>query len=203
MTSDLRDFWQRLQTGIAVAVANPTPDKLLGVRDGFLRYFREGFGQRVTLAVVPQEGEAQPYGLPMSDERVISLARERVRALHEQLGDAYHFHVASEGGFASVEVGDPEEPPLVFVRSWTVIHGPMGEATGGSGSVQLPSRLVTGLTNDEIPHAVPGTRRQGGMLSSLTGGLENRRRATAQATVHALSTLFYGILESRSRRLRP
>jgi len=200
MTSDLRDFWQRLQTGIAVAVGNPTPDKLLGVRDGFLRYFRDGFGQRVTLAVVPQQGEPQPYGLMMSDERVIALAEDQVAGLHRQLGDAYHFHAASEGGLASVEL---DGHCLYFVRSWTVIRGPMGQAVGGSGSVQLPPQLVEGLTSDQIPLAVPGTRRQGGMLSSLTGGLETRRRATAQATVHALSSLFYGILESRSGRLRP
>lgn len=199
MTSDLRDFWQRLQTGIAVSVANPTPDKLLGIRDGFLRYFREGFDKRVTLAVVPQEGVVHPYGLLMSDQRVIALAREEVERLHRDLGDAYHFHAASEGGLGSVEVGGQ---CLYFVRSWTAIRGPMGEAVGGSGSVQLPPHLVDGLSSDQIPYAVPGTRRQGGMLSSLTGGLETRRRATAQATVHALSTLFYGILESRPGRFR-
>lgn len=185
---------------MAVAVANPTPDKLLGVRDGFLRYFHEGFGQRVTLAVVPHEAESRPFGLPMSDARVISLAEEGVESLYRELGDAYHFHVASEGGLARVEL---DGRCLYFVRSWTVIRGPMGEAVGGSGSVQLPPHLVAGLSSDQIPHAVPGTRRQGGMLSSLTGGLETRRRATAQATVHALSSLFYGILESRSGRFRP
>jgi hypothetical protein len=76
----------------------------------------------------------------------------------------------------------------------------MGEAWGASGSVQLPDRLVAGLDGAQIPFAVPGTRRAGGMISSLTGGLENRRRATAQSTFHALSTLFYGVLESRRAR---
>jgi hypothetical protein len=32
------------------------------------------------------------------------------------------------------------------------------------------------------------------MIASLTGGLETRRRAVETATLHALSTLFYGIL---------
>jgi hypothetical protein len=38
------------------------------------------------------------------------------------------------------------------------------------------------------------------MISSLTGGLETRRKAVAVSTLHALSTLFYGILDSRPVR---
>lgn len=33
------------------------------------------------------------------------------------------------------------------------------------------------------------------MIGSLTGGLERRRQAVADATTHALSTLFYGVIE--------
>lgn len=200
MTPDLRDFWQRLQTGIAVAVDNPTPDKLLGVRDGFMRYFHDGFSQEVSVAVVPQEGATEAHGLPVSEATVIREARERVRELSERLGESYHFYVASEGGLHSVDL---EETPLYFVRNWTVIRGGIGEAVGGSGSVQLPERLIAGLNSEQIPLAVPGTRRRGGMISSLTGGLENRRRATTLSTVHALSTLFYGTLERPGRHLRP
>lgn len=199
MTPDLRDFWQQLQTGIAVAVANPTPDKLLGIRDGFLRYFHEGFDRDVPVAVVPQDGEADPRGLPVSDEEAIQRAREGARKLAARLDDSYHFYIASEGGLHSVEI---DEVSTYFVRNWTVIQGRMGEAVGGSGSVQLPERLIAGLGTDQIPQAVPGTRRRGGMISSLTGGLENRRRATALSTVHALSTLFYGILERPRQPLR-
>lgn len=194
MTRDLRDFWRRLQTGIAVAVSHPTPDKLLGVRDGFVRYFRDGFGHAVSVAVVPQGGEMDASGLPVDDGEVIAQARGQVRRLAEDLGDTYHFYAASEGGFHHVEV---EGETLYFIRSWTAIRGPVGEAVGGSGSVQIPDRIIAGLTNDELPFAVPGRRRQGGLISSLTGGLENRRRATALSTVHALSALFYGVLEGR------
>lgn len=199
MTANFRDFWQRLQTGIAVAVAHPTPDKLLGIRDGFVRYFHEGFGREVPIAIVPQEGEPDPRGLPVSDVAAIEWARTQVRELGERLGDSYHFYVSSEGGLDTVDLG---EESLVFIRNWTVIRGRMGEAVGASGSVQLPNRLIAGLSDDQIPLAVPGTRRRGGMISSLTGGLENRRRATGLSTVHALSTLFYGILESTGRPRR-
>jgi non-canonical (house-cleaning) NTP pyrophosphatase len=197
MATDLRDFWQRLQTGVAVAVATSTPEKLLGVRDGFLRYFREGLGRSVSVAVVPQHDAAPPCGLPASDEEAMEIARRDVDRLAERLGDGYHFYVASEGGLDAVEVGGRLHH---FVRNWTVVRSPMGEAWGASGAVQLPDRLVAGLDGAQIPFVVPGTRRAGGMISSLTGGLENRRRATAQSTLHALSTLFYGVLESRPSR---
>lgn len=176
-----------------MAVANPTPDKLLGIRDGFVRYFREGFEQQVSVAVVPQEGVPDSQGLLVSDVEIISGTLDRARALSRRLGDSYHFYVASEGGLHTEDLADG---PRYFVRNWTVVLGAAGEAIGGSGSVQLPPSLIEGLSNDQIPAAVPGTRRRGGMISSLTGGLENRRRATATATVHALSTLFYGILET-------
>lgn len=199
MTTDLRDFWQRLQTGVAVAVATSTPEKLLGVRDGFLRYFREGLGRSLSVAVVPQHEDAAPHGLPASDQEAMALAGRDAERLARRLGSAYHFYVASEGGLDALEVGGRLH---YFVRNWTVVRVPMGEAWGASGAVQLPDHLIDGLDGAQIPFAVPGTRRAGGMISSLTGGLENRRRATAQATLHALSTLFYGVLESRRARPR-
>ncbi len=197
MHSDLRDFWQRLQTGVAVAVAAGAPEKLLGVRDGFLRYFREGLDRHASVAVVAQEDPEAARGLPVSDEEAMALAWRRVQRLSDRLGDAYHFYVASEGGLDAVELDGTLH---YFVRNWTVVRAPMGEAWGGSGSVQLPTRLVAGVAGSDVPFAVPGTRRAGGMISSLTGGLENRRRATALSTVNALSSLFYGILEGRGRR---
>jgi hypothetical protein len=37
------------------------------------------------------------------------------------------------------------------------------------------------------------------MLRSLTGGLETRRKAIAQSTLLAISSLLYGILERPNR----
>ena len=54
MSTDLKNFWQRLQTGVEVAVAGHAPDKLLGVRDGFLRFFHDGRDRTVSVVVVPQ-----------------------------------------------------------------------------------------------------------------------------------------------------
>src|SRR5215472_17361 len=92
MLPDLKNFWQRLQSGVDVTVAAPSPDKLLGVRDGFLRFFHDGLDRAVPVAVVPQAVEEAPLGLPISDEEVLRLARQRVLALEQALGDSYHFY---------------------------------------------------------------------------------------------------------------
>jgi non-canonical (house-cleaning) NTP pyrophosphatase len=197
MTTDLKGFWQRLQSGVEVAVAGPSPDKLLGVRDGFLRYFHDGHDRTVSVAVVAQPEEASPVGLPVSDEEVLTRVRQRVLEMEGALGDTYHFYVATEGGLHSLDIDGSHR---YFVRNWTVLRGRLGEAWGSSGSIQLPDRLVEGIDSEQIPFAVPGTRRSGGMISSLTGGLETRRKAIALSTLHALSTLFYGVLESRPIR---
>jgi len=199
MRQDLKGFWSRLQTGVEVAVADTASDKLLGVRDGFLRYFHDGLDRPVPVVVIQQPEAGERSGLADSDEATVRLAREKARALAARLGDAYHFYVASEGGLHTLEI---DGALRYFVRNWTVIAGSAGEACGSSGSVQIPDRLIAGLDGEQIPFSVPGTRRSGGMISSLTGKLETRRTATASATFHALSTLFYGILESRPVRRR-
>ena len=197
MERDLRAFWRRFQGGLEVAVASAAADKLLGVRDGLLRYFHEGLGRPIPVAVVPHQLGETPSGLPLSDEETIEMARERAAQLREQLGSSYHFYIGSEGGLHSLEIDGRVH---YFVRSWTVIIGLTGEAWGGSGSVEIPQRLIQGLDDQEIPFAIPGTRRKGGMTSSLTAGLETRRTAVAASTFNAISTVLYGILESHPLR---
>jgi non-canonical (house-cleaning) NTP pyrophosphatase len=176
------DFWQRLQRGVEVAVAGSTPDRHLGVRDGFRRFFRERFDRPISIAVVPQEGLEEPTGLAIADAEVMAVVAGRAENLEERLRGQYHFFVSSEGGLHTVERRDQA---LHFVRNWTLVASPIGHAWGSSGSVQLPGYLVSGIGRDDLPFAVPGTRRSGGMISSLTGGLETRRRAVETATVHA------------------
>jgi non-canonical (house-cleaning) NTP pyrophosphatase len=194
---DLKNFWQRLQTGVEVAVAGHTADKLLGVRDGFLRFFHDGLDRTVSVAVVPQSVEEEPVGLLVSDEEVVREARRKALELEEKLRGNYHFYISSEGGIESLDIDGAQR---YLVRNWTVMRSPLGEAWGSSGAIQLPERLVAGLDSAQIPFAVPGTRRSGGITSSLTGGLETRRKNIALSTFHALSTLFYGVLESRPIR---
>lgn len=194
---DLKNFWQRLQTGVEVAVAGHTPDKLLGVRDGFLRFFHDGLDRTVSVAVVPQLVEEEPVGLLVSDEEVVREARRKAVELEEKLRGNYHFYISSEGGIETLDVDGTQR---YLVRNWTVMRSPLGEAWGSSGAIQLPDRLVSGLDSAQIPFAVPGTRRSGGITSSLTGGLETRRKNISLSTFHALSTLFYGVLESRPIR---
>lgn len=178
-------------------MASAAADKLLGVRDGFVRYFHEGLGRPIPIAVVPQQSGEDPLGLPLSDEETIALARQKAAALREELGQTYHFYTASEGGLHSLEL---EGRTHYFVRAWTVILGLAGEAWGASGSVEIPPRLIEGLDDQQIPFAIPGTRRRGGMTSSLTGGLESRRNSVSVATFHALASVLYGIIESHPLR---
>jgi non-canonical (house-cleaning) NTP pyrophosphatase len=199
MGTDLKNFWQRLQAGVEVAVAGHAPDKLLGVRDGFLRFFHDGMDRTVSVAVVPQAVEEDATGLLVSDEEVVREARRKVVEMEDKLHDTYHFYISSEGGVESLEVDGRQR---YLIRNWTVVRSPLGEAWGSSGAIQLPDRIVEGWDNAQSPYAMPGpgTRRSGGITSSLTGGLENRRKNVALSTFHALSTLFYGILESRPIR---
>jgi non-canonical (house-cleaning) NTP pyrophosphatase len=193
--SDLTEFWRRFSTGVEVAVVGSQPDKLLGVRDGFRRYLHQGLHRPLPVAVVPHAEADEPNALELSDEATVEMARQKAARLGEQLGSAYHFYAAAEGGLHAVDAGDV---PHYFVRCWVVILGVLGEAWGASGSLEIPGRLLAGLDEGQLSFAVPGTRRSGGMISSLSGGLESRRQAVAQATVHALSSLFYGVLESRA-----
>lgn len=199
MPADLRAFWERFQTGIEIAVASAAPHKLLGVRDGFLRYFQEGLQRSIPVVIVPHGEVELTSCLPVTDEEAIDAARQEAQELERQLAQSYHFYVASEGGLHSVEVSGKTH---YFARTWSVIRAPVGEAWGGSGSIQLPEHLVDGMDAHRAPYAFPGRRRSGGMVASLTGGMETRRSSVATATMHALSTLFYGMLESHpgSRR---
>ena len=199
MTSDVKGFWQRFQSGIEVAVGGDLPDKLLGVRDGFVRYFHHGLEQSVPVSVMPQPLDESRTPLPVTDADTLALARRRALDLKRLYGTAFAFHVGTEAGLLLFE---SDGHARYFVRSWTVVLGLGEETWGSSGSVQLPQRLIQGLDREDLPFAVPGTRRSGGMVSSLTGSLETRRSATATATFHALATLMYGRLESHPHRRR-
>lgn len=192
---DLKEFWRRLKTGVEVTVAGQAADKLLGVRDGFLRFFRERELRDVAVVVVPQIISESAFGLLTSDEQVLQVSRQRVRDIESQVGQDYQFFVATDGCAHFLEVDGEIRH---FVRNWTVIRCPLGEAWGSSGSVQLPMELASHKSEGE-GFSFPGTRRQGGILSSLTAGLETRRSAVGQSTAHALSTLFYGMLDGSKK----
>lgn len=206
MNVDHKDFWRRYQTGIEVSVAagRRLPDKLLGVRDGFVRYFHEALSRPIPISVSARlDDDVAP--LPLDDEETLDLARRRAHEVSAMLDDCDlaevigSFVVGTESGLAVHGAGERRH---FFVRTWTVARALGREAWGSSGAVQLPPELTEGVDDADVPFAVPGTRRGGGMVASLTGGLETRRGATALATFHALSSLFYGVLESSPGRRR-
>jgi len=191
-TLPLSEFLGGYQRGIEVAVAASSADELLGVREAFRRFFHDGLGRPVPVAVVAQEANRVLQGLAGADREAIEAARAVASDLRERLGRHYQFYVGLEVAVAPVEL---EDGVRYMLRSWAAVLGPPGESCGASGSLELPARLV-GKGVDDPSVAVPGTRRSGGLFASLTGGLETRRRAVALAVVGALSTLFHGILES-------
>jgi hypothetical protein len=195
MTQTLSDFLGGYQRGIEVAVAGTAADELLGVREGFRRFFHDGLGRPAPVAIVGQERERPLGGIAGSDREAIAAARAAAHALAGRLGETYRFYVASEACIENLAV---EEGGRFVLRSWTAILGPPGEALGASGSFELPSVLAGGLSGAEIASSIPGTRRGGGMISQFTGGLESRRSAVALATLGALSTLFFGVLDRRA-----
>jgi non-canonical (house-cleaning) NTP pyrophosphatase len=191
VAQNLEDFWQRFEGGIQVAVGDDLPDKLLGVREGFLRYF-DGLERATPMIFKPFRQQHQARAaLPLNDEEILQLACQRSRQLECEEAPDCGFFVASEAGLTTVCSGKETRH---FVRTWTVVAALGNEAWGSSGSVQLPE----GLKDAEVSFAIPGRRRSGGMVSSLTSGGEHRRSATALATFHAVSTLMYGLIESRS-----
>jgi non-canonical (house-cleaning) NTP pyrophosphatase len=197
MAQNLREFLGEFQRGIEVCVVGDGADALLGVRDAFLRFFRDDLGKPLPVAVVPREPRGErPRGLALSDEEALARARHAARELEEDVAGLYHFYLAVEGCLHTLEIDGGRR---CFVHSWAVLRGVSGESFGSSGSVELPARLVGGLTLEEIALSVPGARRSGGMLASLTGGLETRRTAVAESTLHALATQFHGVLDSHPR----
>lgn len=188
------EFWQRIRSRIEVAVAGGPADKALGVRDGFLRYFEQGLDFQAPIAVVPQGEREIPLSLELSDEDALGLASAEAAGLAEKLGRHYDFFVAASAGAHSLEAAGERR---LCVRSWVVVRCPVGSAWGSSGSLEIPARLLDEPGGRSLG-GLPGTRRSGGLVASLTGGLETRRRAVALATVHALSSLFWGRLESRA-----
>jgi non-canonical (house-cleaning) NTP pyrophosphatase len=197
MAQNLREFLGEFQRGIEVCVVGDGADALLGVRDAFLRFFRDDLGKPLPVAVVPHESAPdRPRGLALSDEEALGRARAAARELESHVAGQYHFYLAVQGCVHALEI---DGSPRYFVHSWAVLRGVAGESFGSSGSVELPARLVAGLSPDEIALSVPGARRSGGMLASLTGGLETRRTAVAESTLHALVTQFHGVLDNHPR----
>jgi non-canonical (house-cleaning) NTP pyrophosphatase len=187
------------RAGIDVAVDSTDPEKLLGIRDGLVRFFEDGLHRPLPVRVASAGAGGDGSAIPLSDEEMIERAVARARALRSA-APAAAFAASSETGIHSVQVGERD---LHFVRSWVVVCAADrddSEAVGGSGSLQLPARLIQGLEVGDLPFAVPGRRRRGGMTSSLTGGIETRRRSLALATLNAVATLYFGVVETRPAR---
>lgn len=190
MSPQRKEFWSRLQHSAEVVVASRDAEQLLGVRDGFRRYL-DGLGGSPTLAVrqAPAGGEAP--GAWVRADTTLAAATRQAQHLRAESENRMAFCVGTGEGLETLEVDGSSRD---FVQCWVVVASDIGTASGGSGPIEIPERFIQSL-DLEGPVKVPGTRRRGGMIGSLTGGLESRREAFALATFHALSSLFYGRVE--------
>lgn len=200
MARQLSDFLGGYQRGIEVGVAGASADELLGVREAFRRYFHDSLDRPVPVAVVPQELEGTLRGLAADDAEAIEGARASARELARRLGDSYEFYIGLQACLDPLVSRDGAT--RLYVRSWSYVVGPPGEASGAGGALEIPAKLAEGLSASDVASALPATRRVGGLVATLTGGLESRRSSVALATLNALSTLFFGILESQPGRRR-
>ncbi len=180
-----------------VAVGSTRSEILLGVREGFIRYFHGALDRPVPVAVVPQEVADVPRGLASSDSEIIERCRERVRELEGRLGDAYQFYVAVEEGIETLDLGDSVRH---YVRSWAVIQGLGSLSCGGSGSFEVPRQLFDeSVARADSRRKLSGLRRHAGLVATLSGGLESRRSAAATAVFNAVAGLFFELYSGHPR----
>lgn len=195
MEENHKEFWSRFQNKVDVVVASRDAEQLLGVRDGFRRYFQRSMGPRPRVSVRSAAEAEETSTIWTSAETTLAAAHRQAASLRREVEDGRLFCIAAEEGLATVEVDGVGRS---FVHCWTVVASPIGTACGGSGPVEIPERFTQSVDR-QGPVQVPGTRRRGGILGSLTGGLESRREAFSLATFHALSSLFFGLVEARRR----
>ena len=174
-------------------VASRDAALLLGVRDGFRRYFELGLGPNPLVSVRPGACIEEASSIRTSAEATLETAHRLAGALRRETPEAGVFCVAAEEGLTTLEVDGAGRS---FLHCWAVVASSIGTACGGSGSIEIPERFMRSADRRGRVQ-VPGTRRRGGMLGSLTRGLESRREAFSLATFHALSSLFFGLVEAR------
>ena len=110
MIPGLSEFWSQItsseegSSGVEVAVGSAQSDKLLGVRDGFVRYFGQGMGRPLPVAVHSEPDVEDGTHIPLTDEECLTLAHDRVLELRSRASARYQFWVCSEMGIHSLEL---------------------------------------------------------------------------------------------------
>lgn len=192
-----KSFPPEVLRGVEVAVAAFRSDVLLGVREGFVRYFHQVLERPVPVAVVPQEFDEAPHGLAPTDREMIARCSARAKGLESRLEDAYQFYLGVEEGLERVKIdGEPRH----FVRTWAVVRGLGAEARGASGSFEVPPKMLDdGFAEPDGRRTLAGLRRGQGLVAALSGGLESRRSAVTVAVFNAIASLFFDLYSGHPR----
>ena len=168
-----------------IAVGSKNPVKIQAALAGFQSVFP---GRQFVAA-----GYAAPSGVkdqPMSCEETLTGATNRADALKQMAPDA-DFRVGIEGG---IEVIDG----TLFAGAWIVVDDKDGNRTRGrSGSFPLPPEVKVMIERGiELGHANDklfkerDTKRRGGAIGSLTGGVITRESLYEHAMVLTLVSFY-------------
>lgn len=184
-----KSFPPQLFRGVEVAAASARSEILLAVREGFVRYFHQGLGRETAVAVVAHEASQPPLGVAASGAEMVERCQQRAAELEQRLDQDYQFYVAVDEGLETLSL---ESGGRHLVRTWAVVRGLGGTSCGGSGSFELPARLLSeGMTGADGRRKMAGMRRRRALVEALSGGLESRRSSAAEAVFNALAALFY------------
>jgi len=178
-------------------VASARSEILLAVREGFVRYFHQGLGRETAVAVVAHQASQPPLGVASSGGETVERCQQRAAELEQRLERDYQFYVAVDEGLETLSV---ENSARHLVRTWAVVHGLGTTSCGGSGSFELPTRLLReGITGADGRRKTAGMRRRTALVEALSSGLESRRSSAAEAVFNALAALFYDTYSGHPR----
>ncbi|MEM7452954.1 MAG: inosine/xanthosine triphosphatase [Planctomycetota bacterium] len=169
------------QSTKTIAVGSKNPVKINAALTGFQSVFPD---ERFVA-----QGYSAPSGVndqPMSCTETLTGATNRAEALKELAPDV-DFRVGIEGGIEEVD-------GTFFAGAWIVVDDREGNrARGRSGSFALPPEVKTMIERGiELGHANDrlfkerDTKRRGGAIGSLTGGVITRELLYVHAMVLTL-----------------
>ena len=162
-----------------IAVGSLNPVKIEAVRSVVLRAWPEG----------QIEGASVPSGvsdMPMSDEEMITGARNRAIAVRDLL--EADFGLGLEGGLHQESFG-------WTLQGWVVVVAKDGRSSVGGGaripvSDAIAQRVLAGKELGDVMDELlqdKNIKQKGGAVAAFTGSLVSRKEAFAQSVAYALA----------------
>ena len=148
--------------------------------------------------IITREVSTNAPAMPLTDEELMSGARERALAAQQALLNANlsaQFYVGLEGGFHSISLDGKRH---TFLRGWAFVTDGARESYGASPSISVPDSIVRrvidgrtelGVVIDEIAGEYDVRSRQGAW-GVLSNDLLTRAMSFEQALVAAFAPFY-------------